>query len=699
MTDTDDRGVHSARVILADYLRILYRRRWIAAAVLLSVLLGAAVYIKRAVPLYEARVSVIIDIDEPNVVNITQVYNDAPTQMNYFPTQHELLKSRALVTRTAGVLELEKRPGSGVSSRTGAINAIRGAIEVAPVRGSRLVNIAVRWPNPQVAAEIANAHAHQYVDQSLEKRFDASKEASEWLDKQLADERARVTASERALQAFREQHDAISLEKGQDIVVQKLADLNTAVTRAKTARIEAEAKFRELSAARNDPAALDAFPAILGNAFIQSLKANLANLEREYAQLSETLGDRHPTMLEKRSAIETTERRISAEVDRVVESMRTAYQSAQAEEVAMSKALEDQKQEAMALNRRGIEYTALQREAESVRQVYQTLLQRAKETGIAQQLRSTNITVVDPAEVPKVPVYPRTTMTLIMALLVGSCFAVGVVFLFELADDRIVAPEDVRRRLGQRLLALIPRTRVARAGERVSLLNRNVPTSTLEAFRGLRTSVISAVGVRSTRSIVVTSASPGEGKTHVASNLAISLSQAHHRVLLIDADTRRSTLHAVFGHAGEAGLSDLLKGEATLQQVLRPSSQPGLTVIGCGAHTTAAPELLGSTAFEQLMAILEEHFTWVVIDTPPALALADATLLASHASAIVLVVGCGKTRARAARMALEELRKVGANVIGAVLNNADAKGHPYYFPETTTREYALTPAETGQASV
>jgi uncharacterized protein involved in exopolysaccharide biosynthesis len=246
MTDNDDRGVHSARVILGDYLKVLYRRRWIAIAVVVAVLAGAATYLKRAIPLYEARVSIIIDIDEPNVVNITQVYNDAPTQMNYFPTQHELLKSRALVARTAAVLELEKRPGSGIADRERAINAIRGAIEVAPVRGSRVVNIAVRWRDPKVAAEIANTHAKQYLDQSLEKRFDASKEASEWLDRQLADERARVTASERALQTFREQHDAISLEKGQDIVVQKLADLNAAVTRAKTARIEAEARYRDL---------------------------------------------------------------------------------------------------------------------------------------------------------------------------------------------------------------------------------------------------------------------------------------------------------------------------------------------------------------------------------------------------------------------------------------------------------------------
>jgi capsular exopolysaccharide synthesis family protein len=290
-------------------------------------------------------------------------------------------------------------------------------------------------------------------------------------------------------------------------------------------------------------------------------------------------------------------------------------------------------------------------------------------------------------------------MTLIMALLAGCCFAVGAVFLFELADDRIVAPEDVRRRLGQPLLALIPRTRSTRVDQRVSLLTTAVPTSTLEAFRALRTSVISMMSARSARSVLVTSASAGEGKTHVASNLAIALSQAQHRVLLIDADTRRSTLHTVFGRPGEAGLSDLLKGEATLKDVLRASSQPGLTVLGCGSPTTEAPELLGSSAFGQLMAILEEHFTWVVIDTPPALALADASLLASHAAAIVLVVGCGRTRARAARLALEELRKVGANVIGAVLNNADAKRHPYYFSETTTRTYSLARAETGQAPV
>ena len=289
---------------------------------LLAVVLAAAAYLYRAVPLYQAQVSILIDVDEPHVLEFRQVLEEAPTFANYSQTQHELLLSRALVQRTVRALELWKRPDFGPSTEDGAIGAVRAGLQISPIRGTRMAHVRFRWRDPVTAAEIANAHAKQYIEQSLEKRFVASEEATKWLDEQLADERKRVEASESALQAYREQHDALSLQDGQNIVVQKLAELNAAVTRAKTARIERETQYRELLEAQRDPAALDAFPAILSNAFIQQLKGQLVGLQRDYARLSETLGDRHPTMVETRTALETTEKRLAAEIARLVESVR-----------------------------------------------------------------------------------------------------------------------------------------------------------------------------------------------------------------------------------------------------------------------------------------------------------------------------------------------------------------------------------------
>jgi succinoglycan biosynthesis transport protein ExoP len=672
-----------ARVLIVDYLRVLYHRRWLVLSVFLAVVLAAAVYTIRAQPIYQAQVSILIDVDEPNVVAFRQVLDEGRTFGNYQQTQQELLLSRTMVQRTVTALELQKRFGS--STDEAAIAAVRGGLQVFPIRGTRMVQLRFRSSDPQTAAEIANAHAKQYIEHSLEKRFLASEEATKWLDAQLADERKRVEATESALQSFREQHDALSLAEGQNVVVQKLADLNAAVTRAKTTRIERETQYRELLQAQGDSAALDAFPAILSNPFIQQLKGDLVGLQRDYARLSETLGDLHPTMVETRTALETMEKRLAAEIARLVESVRTTYQAALTDEQSLTHALDEQKREATALNRRGIEYAALQREAESVRLVYQALLQRAKETGVSRELRATNVQIVDLAQPPRQPVFPRTRLIMLMSLLVGTLLAVGAAFLMEMLDDRIKVPGDVTGQLGQPLLGLVPEKRV-RGARRVSLGQHDPPPMLVEAFRALRTSVMSTVRADGPRAILVASATQGEGKTHVAGNLAVALAQAQQRVLLLDADLRRPSVHEQLGHRLEPGLSNVLAGTATLSEALQSGSVPGLTVLSAGNPTDKAPELLGSRLFNDLLNILREHFTWVIIDSPPCLMVTDASIIA-RTTGVVFVVGSAKTRGRAARAALDELQSAGGHILGTVLNRAQIERHAFYFAPYSSGGY------------
>lgn len=669
-----------------DYLRVIYRRRRLVAAVILAAVAAGAAYTWRTVPIYEARTTILIESDEPNVVTFQEVLDEGAGQGDYFQTQYQLLESRALAVRTVSALGLANRPDFGATSEAEAVAAVRAGLRITPVRGSRIVTLRFRWPEPKLAAEIVNAHARAYIEQSLDLRFRASKEATEWLDAQLEEERRRVARSESALQAFREQYDAVSLKEGQDIVVQKLADLNAAVTRAKTNRIEKEAQYRELLAARQTGTALDSFPPILANAFIQQLKGDLARLQREYSQLSQTLGDRHPTLIEKRSEVQSTEMRLAAEIARVAESVKNAYEGAAAEEASMVRALEQQKGEALALNRRGIEYAALEREAESVRSVYQSLLQRARETSVSRELRATNIRIVDPAQPPGAPILPRPATNLALAFLGGCLIALGLVFTIEFLDDRLQTPDDVRRQLGLPFLGLVPKVD-AGDGVALSLLHSDAPAPLIEAVRALRTSVLATATGQRCLTLLVASAGEGEGKTFVATSLAAALAQAQRRVLLIDSDMRRPRLHRVFDQDLQPGLSNLLAGTASLRDVLRTSAVPGLTVITAGTPSLHAPELLGSARFVELLAILREHYGCVVVDSPPALSVTDATIEAAHVDGVVLVVGSGTTRARAARLAAEELQRAGGTVIGAVLNRADVQEHPFYFAPYHRHEY------------
>ena len=315
------------------------------------------------------------------------------------------------------------------------------------------------------------------------------------------------------------------------MVVQKLADLNAAVTRAKTERIEKETQFRELQAAQQNPESLDGYPAILGNGFVQELKGQVATLQREYAELSETLGELHPTMVEKHTALTTAETRLAAEISRVVLAAENAFQAAQAAETRLTAALDEQKRESLSLSRRGIEYAALQREAESVRLVYQSLLQRAKETSVSGNLRATNVQIIDPAEPSRQPVYPRTTLNMAVSLVLGTLLALGAVFAAEVADDCFKRPGDVTRQLGQPLLALVPQLR-RRQGGRASLAERSPDPLLVEAFRALRTNISARLSGPGRRSLLIASAEEREGKTHVTGNLAMALAQAQYRVVV-----------------------------------------------------------------------------------------------------------------------------------------------------------------------
>ncbi|MGH9373116.1 MAG: GumC family protein [Vicinamibacterales bacterium] len=676
-----------------DYLRAVYRRRWLAVSVLAIVVLSAAVYTFTAVPLYEARASILVEVNAPNVISFEEVLEEGSKLADYYQTQTELLRSRALAERTAASLRLWEHPSIEAKTEAGAASELAAGLEISPVRGTRLIQVKFRGPDAELAARIANAHARKYIEQNLEHRFVVSKEAATWLEGQLAEERKRVEQSESALQTFRERHDAVSLEDGQDIVVQKLADLNAAVTKAKTNRIESEAQYRELLAVQKDQKALDAFPAILSNSFIQRLKGELATLQREQAVLAETLGQRHPAILEKRSAIDTTEDRLAAEVTRIVESVRNAYRAALAEETSLMRALEEQKREALALNRRGIEYAALEREAESVRLVYQSLLQRAKETNVSRDLEATNIRIIDLAQRPGRPVFPRTSYNLIISVLFGGLLGIGVAFLVEFLDDRIKTPDDLTRQLGQTFLGLVPETR-SKDRRNGPLLSDGTPASFAEAVRAIRTGILASAGGATSQSILIAGAKEGEGKTLVASNLAVALAQAQQRVLLVDADIRRPSVHDVFGLQLEPGLSNVLAGTTSLADVLRPSDIPGLTVVSAGTASREAPEILASTVFTRLFDIMQEHFTWVIVDAPPVLNVTDASVLASRVGGIVFVVGAGMTRARAARRAIEELERMGGRVLGVVLNRADLAHHPFYFSPYSRSDYGSASSDT-----
>ena len=710
-------------VHLVDYLKVLYRRRWTALTAFIIVMLSVSVYTFTATPIYEARVQILIEKEASNVVTFKQAIEQNQITDDYYQTQYKILQSRALARRTIDALKLwdhpqfNPRPDDSLTVRkiammpialasgwfksskpiepslpdeskmqSSTIDRFLSALTVAPVRNSRLVDVRFESPDAALSATVANALAKSYIEQNLEFKFLSSKEASDWLGERLGEQRKQVAASEQALQHYREQTDAVSLEDKQNIVVQKLSDLNTAVTRAKTERIQKEAAYNQIRTLQNDRAALDTFPAILSNTFIQQQKGELADLQRQQAQLSDKLGPNHPDMIKLSSAIRAAESRIQGEIAKVVQAMRNDYQQSQAQEQSLTNALEQQKSDALALNRKGIEYGVLARDAASNRQIFESLMQRTKETGISGELKTSNIRVVDAAETPRGPVSPNTRNNLLLALFGGATFAAGLAFFFEYLDNRIKGPDEIKQHLGLPFLGMVPAL-FDKALEN-PLISNGVPNNFSESFRNVRTNLLFSSAEEGGRSVVITSTGPGEGKTAVATNLAVALAQAGLRVLIVDADMRKPRVHTVFGQSQEPGLSNVLVGNAKASEAVHTTTVTGLWVMPAGVPPPNPAELLGSKRFKDFLASLSQHFDWVVIDTPPVMAVTDSSVVAHMATGVLFVVGAEMTSRHAAQRALEQLEQARAKFIGVVLNRVDLQHNAYYYSQYYRREYS-----------
>ena len=720
-----------------DYLRVIYRRRRLMVSVFLLVMITTVVYAHTRVPMFEARAKLLIESSEPQYVGFGEVLDQARGREDYRQTQFDLLRSRSLAKRTLEVSSLWDEFGgiapapdavrsaepqavgtfarlralvSPVSrvlrgsaavdspsatstpeaaetlAQARAINGFLGGLAVVPYRNSRVVDLAYRSADPELATRAVNAHARSFIEQNMEFKFQASKEASDWLAARLADQRKEVEAAEAALQGYREQNDAVAADSRENIVIQRLADMSSAVTQAKTQRLEKEARYNQLRAAEKNPAALETYPAILGNPLIQNLQAELAQLQKKRVEQSRDYLDTHPDSIALQKQIAAAETRMRLEIDKVVQAVRNDYSAAVAQERSLTQAQAEQKQEALAMGRTAIEYGVLSREVESTRSVYQTLLQRAQETGVSGEQRTSNVRVVDVAERPRVPYYPRTGDAVKRGAMWGLTLALLVGFFFEYFDNRIRTLDEIQTHLRLPALGMLPMVRDKPDAAKL-LAERESPRFT-ESLRALRTNVIFSTAESASRSLVVTSTGPNEGKTAVSSHLAAALAETGLRVLVVDGDMRKPRLHEALGIAQEPGLSNLIVGSSKASQVVVKTSVAGLWALPAGRIPPNPAELLGSPRFRDFLLSLRDHFEWVIIDTPPVMAVTDASVIAHRASGVIFVVGSDMVSRDHAAIALEQLERANGKLLGAVLNRVDADRNAYYYSPYYKRAYA-----------
>jgi len=498
----------------------------------------------------------------------------------------------------------------------------------------------------------------------------------------------------------------MTTEQGQNTATDQLVRLQEEYNRQQADLVNKKSYFDLIEEGDGD-----VLPQIQSNPLIADLSTKLADQEKEESRLRVTYGPEWPARKQIVSQIETINKRIRAEKDRIISTAKAEYTASDKRERSYYYDLETQRKKVEELNQDFIQYNILKREADSNKLLYDSLLQKQKEASVSASLRASNIRVVDPAEVPDRPIKPRKTLNLALGSLLGLLVGVGLAFFQEYLDNSLKSPEDVSRYLTLPTLGTIPNLQslsekhsygygyalktatketkeLSKDNAPLELISHGSPSSLMaEAYRSMRTSLLLSSAEHAPQVVLVTSAVPSEGKTVTAINTAISLTQTGKRVVLIDGDMRKPRVHSVFALGNVTGLSSFLTGSAVLKDVLHESTVPNLFVLPCGIIPPNPGELILSSRFTQLLQVLRQYFDYVVIDSPPVANVSDARVLASSADAAILVVKAFSTSRHLAKRAADLLMQSRIRNIGVVLNDLDVHARTGYYSNYSGRYY------------
>ena len=564
------------------------------------------------------------------------------------------------------------------------IGSYLSRIDVEAIKFSRLVNISFEGIHPETITAMANRHAQEYIEQNHEMKLGTTKDAIEWLQEQLAEKEEGVEKAEIELQVYKEREKIVSLEDRQNIIVQKLADLNTALTKARTERIGLETFYNETKIFADNPDMIESIPYVMENALIQILKKEYMDTTSEISKLSGKYGEKFPSMIKLVSQAKELKSRISSEVNKLIKSIEAKYKMASSKEESLADALEEQKIVALNLNRKAIAYGSLKRESESEKAMYDILLNRMKETDIAGELRTSNVRIIDVAEVPKYPIKPNKRFNILLAAVIGLIMGVGIAFLLENFDKTVKSPDDVERYLGLSLLGAFEKVKDPKDKKVPSfnILTHRMPRSMIaEAFRNVRTNVMFTSvenPKRYKKLMLVTSVGEDEGKTFVVSNLGVAIAQSGKKTLIVDTDFHHPRLSKVFHVRNKPGLNELLIGEETLSSIIKPTKIPNLSIVTCGKIPHNPSEILGSDSMEKFCKDVRKQFDIVFFDTPPSMAVTDAIVLANILEGVIFVIKSGEHDRKVVERAISQITDKNHEILGIVMNHIDVSTGGYF---------------------
>ncbi len=733
---------------LLEYWRIILKRKWVLITFAAVLVVFVAVLSFTATPLYKATATILIDEPSTSVVNIQDLLNSSGIYQTdylgtYFNTQLKLLTSRSLAERVSKKLNLGNRPEfrTARSSRANPVQAVKGLLSlrwlfpkkpaaggadsaaaptasyafavtgglgIAPVPETRIVQVSYTSSQPVLAADIVNTLVEEFVSYSVETRYEATKQTSEFLSETVSQLREDLKRKEEDLQKYGEEKKLLFLNDKESTVVNKFSDVNSAFTEAQIDRFKKEALYRELRGLN-----IYALPESVNNPVIQALKSSYTQAQSEYEEKSKFYRPDYPEMVKLKARLDSSKNALAEEIRKAVGAAEADYRAALNKEKSLQGLLDSQRTDVVRMNNNAILYRSLQIEVDNMRNLLSTLVSKQNEIQVSSQLgglRTSNIKIVDRALVPSSPFTPDTRRNLMMALFLGLFGGLGLIFLVEYLDNTVKGPEDVEKLVGLPSLGIIPhltldglkrkptpyggykysygsedelREEAMPEITEIELVNHLFPKfSVAEDYRTVRTSILFSHADSSPKTICFTSTVPQEGKTATVANMAISFAQLEGKVLLIDADLRKPRLHKVFKTRNLVGLSGFLTGKLSFYEAILKTSIENIWIVPSGPHPPNPAELLNSKRMKELLAQVKDRFDTILIDTPPVLAVIDPIIVSSLVDCTVFVVQAGKTTRRALAKAVGEVRKAKAEIVGVVFNEVkmgrQGRVSPYY---------------------
>ena len=714
-------SMQDEEIHLRDYIDVIIRRKWTVFLCLLFIFSATTLYTLTSTPLFQGKGTLKASASQGQLTSFEDIQTNALKTMEFQQTQVNLLESEQLALRLIKRLDLLNNPffneeikseqdqdASFASLVQLSLSTVRNFIrlssdpdehltsegkerlltddvvkklqddfKISPIRNSELIQLSIETPDPQLSADIVNTAMEEFIQMLMDTNMESSKNAAQFLEKQIQAAQIKLEQSEKELNNFSRQAGLVSMDPKLNLIMRQLEELNDALAKARAERISKESLYQQAISDNNQN-----LPQILQDELIKTLKGEYSLLAGEYQDLSTTFKPAYPKMQQLKAKIDDISQRIREEKLFIIESIKNDYEAAQKKQEYLEIKAEEQKKKAIELNDRATQYKILLRETETNKTIYETLLQRAKEIEATVGAAVTNINIVDRSRVSLYPSSPKVARNLILGLLLGLFSGVGIAFLLEYLDDTIKNPEELIDRFHIPVLGLIPFDKeCVNKRKEMALKSYTDPRSPVaESIRTAITSIDLSAADHPPKTILVTSILPGAGKSSLSTNTALSYLSSGENCLIIDVDLRKPSLHKIFDteRKGE-GLSSVLSGMSTLKEVIQKTDYKGLDYISSGPLPPNPAELVASNRMRELLKTVSEHYSHVIIDAPPFQGFAEILVLANMVDGLILVTVEGDTPRDGVKHFRRAVLNVNGKILGSIINKAgQQKGYGAY---------------------